>query len=273
MVGIAGFGYVGKAYYKIFNDAVIYDPFVKREDFPDVKFADKDELNKCDMVLVCVPTPTSVDGKTCDTSIVEGIFEWLTVPLVLIKSTIKPGTTAKLQEKYAGDIVFSPEFVGEGGYFVPFWQYPHKNNPQYHDFQILGGKKEATNKLASLFIRRVGPHIRIYQTDSKTAEVIKYTENMFIATKVTFVNEMYEVCKALGVTWNDVREGWLLDTRVSRMFSGVFDDKRGYEGKCLPKDTKALVASSEQAGYTPSFLKEVLASNDRLRILNGFDKV
>ncbi len=268
-IAIIGYGYVGRAYHKIFKDAIIYDPFVK-----DVQTASKEEVNKCDLALISVPTPTASDGFSCDTSIVEETFSWLKVKNVLIKSTVRPKTTEKLQQKYKNlNIVFSPEFVGEGGYFVQYWLYPHATNPLYHDFQILGGPKEATARFAEMFIRYVGPHIKIYQTDSRTAEIIKYTENMFIATKVTFVNEMHEVCKAFDREWVDVREGWLLDTRVSRMFTGVFSDKRGYEGKCLPKDTKALVKSVEEQGYDPKFLKEVIASNNRIRKETGFEEV
>lgn len=253
---IAGYGYVGKAYNKIFDDALIYDKFNLEVNTADLR-------NKFDMCLVSVPTPMGEDGS-CDTSAVEEIFATVKANIYLIKSTVKPGTTDRLKKQYPDKrIVFSPEFVGEGGYFIPYWKYPHVNNPKYHDFQIFGGDKKDTNFMASLFLRRVGPHIRTYQTTAKTAEVIKYTENMFIATKVTFVNEMYEVCKAMGVTWEDVREGWLLDTRVSRMFSAVFQDKRGWGGKCLPKDTNALVKSAEEHGFDAEFLKDVLKANDR----------
>lgn len=96
---------------------------------------------------------------------------------------------------------------------------------------------------------------------------------MFIALKVTFVNELYEACKVLGVNYHDVREGWLLDTRVSRMFTAVFKDKRGFEGKCLPKDTRALISIIEENGYDPKLLKEVLYTNNRIRLYNGFKQV
>lgn len=268
-IAIIGYGYVGRAYHQIFTEALIYDPFVD-----DVETVSQKEVNACDLVLISVPTPTSDDGVSCDTKIVEETLAWLTVKNVLIKSTVRPMTTEKLQEMNPDmNIVFSPEFVGEGGYFVQYWNYPHATNPMYHDFQILGGPKEATARFAEMFIRHVGPHITVYQTDSRTAEIIKYTENMFIATKVTFANEMHEVCKAFDREWVDVREGWLLDTRVGRMFTGVFPDKRGYEGKCLPKDTKALIAAAEEQGYIPELLKEVTKSNNRIRKENGFDAV
>ena len=266
---IIGVGYVGNAFRSIFPDAVLYDPFN-----PNIESASKEKVNTCDFALICVPTPTSDDGKTCDISIVEDVFSWLEVPLVLIKSTIKPGTTQKLQQKYPKlEICFSPEYIGEGNYFIQYWNYPDPHDPKKHDFMIVGGTNEGTGKIIDIFVRKVGPHMKFMRTDAKTAEVIKYTENMWIATKVTFVNEMYEVCNALGVDWRDVREGWLLDKRVSPMFSAVFQDKRGFEGKCLPKDTKALIASAEAAGYDAKFLKEVLNTNNRIRKAHGFDKI
>ena len=266
---IVGYGYVGRAYHKVFPDAVIYDPYVK-----DIETVSKEEVNSCDFVLISVPTPTSDDGLSCDTSIVESTLEWLTVPLVLIKSTVKPGTTQRLQKKYPDiKIVFSPEYVGEGHYFVQYWNYPHATDPRYHDFMIVGGEPDATSKVVSIFVRVLGPHVRFMQTDHKTAEVIKYMENVFFATKIAFVNEMFESCKALGVDYNTVREGWLLDTRVNPNHTAVFIDKRGFEGKCLPKDLKGFIASSAEAGYDPKLLREVMESNNRIRVLNGFDKV
>ncbi len=268
-IAIIGYGYVGRAYHLVFPEAIVYDPFVN-----DIKSASKREVNRCDAAIICVPTPISDDGMSCDTSIVEELLSWLKVERVLIKSTVKPTTTEKLQKKYPKiGIVFSPEFIGEGGYFVPYWKYPHPQNPLYHDFQILGGREKDTKFFAEIFIRHVGPHLKVYRTDSRTAEIIKYTENMFIAVKVTFVNEMYEVCGALGRDWVDVREGWLLDSRISRMFTGVFTDKRGYEGKCLPKDNKALIQSAKDHGYTPKFLQAVLASNNRIRKRHNFEPV
>lgn len=268
-IAIVGYGYVGRAYHKMFPDAFIYDPFVT-----DVKTVEKKEVNGCDLSIISVPTPTSDDGKSCDTSIVEDIFTWLKTPLVVIKSTVKPGTTNKLKEKYKfGSVVFSPEYVGEGKYFMPFWKYPDPNDPSLHNFMIVGGDKESTQKVVDIFESLRGPHVKFFQTDAKTAEVIKYMENMFIATKVTFVNEMYEVCKSLGVDWHTVREGWLLDSRVDRNFTAVMLHKRGYEGKCLPKDTKALIQSTEESGYNPKFLKAVTENNNRIRKGNGFKEV
>ena len=93
-VAIIGYGYVGRGMYKIFDAANVYDPNLPKEDKEKfekegVNFANKTEVNKCDLAVICVPTPTSNDGMSCDTSIVESVFDWLKVPLVIIKSTGK----------------------------------------------------------------------------------------------------------------------------------------------------------------------------------------
>ena len=90
-------------------------------------------------------------------------------------------------------------------------------------------------------------------------------ENSYLATKVTFVNEMYEICQKLGANWIKVREGWALDPRVERSHTAVFKNNRGFGGKCLPKDISALIAISKRNNYQPKFLQEVVKSNARFR--------
>jgi len=90
-------------------------------------------------------------------------------------------------------------------------------------------------------------------------------ENTWIATKITFVNEFYQICKCFGINYNELRELWLMDKRVSRSHTLV-SDERGFSGKCLPKDTNGLVSLLKKMRlYEPKFLEEVLRSNDRFR--------
>ena len=96
---------------------------------------------------------------------------------------------------------------------------------------------------------------------------MKYMENSYLALKVTFVNEFYEICRTFGADWHAVREGWLLDPRVERSHTAVFINQRGFGGRCLPKDVNAIAAAAVAAGYTPGLLQEVLASNDRFHAL------
>lgn len=281
-VAIIGYGYVGKAMEKFFGQHYklkVYDPpYIKENNLEEIDdngtffTTNKNNINGCDLAIVCVPTPSSEDGEV-DLSYVHETFEWLNTPLILIKSTVPPGTTEKM---VAGDvgkwidrkIAFSPEYIGEGKYMVKWWKdigYPHPTDMKYHDFHIFGGRKSVTSEILEFYKPIVGPDIKYVQTDSTTAELVKYMENSWGATKVTFANEFYNIAEAIGVDYNELRELLLLDGRVEKMHTLVFKDNRGFGGKCFPKDVKGIVKFSSDAGYEPELLKEVLKSNSRIR--------
>lgn len=252
-IAIIGLGYVGSAYHKLFPEAVIYDPAKG--------FNDKRAVNQCGLAIICVPTPADTDGS-CDTSIVEKTVSWLRTPLILIKSTTSPGTTKRLKKLTKKRICHSPEYIGEGKYYVPFWKYPHPTEIEHHTFMVIGGAPEDREEILGYFIPKMGPDKFYYQVDETTSELIKYMENAWGATKVTFCNEFYEIAKRFKVDYNQLREGFLLDSRVERMHTAVFKNKRGFGGKCFPKDISALIKSSEKAGYEPKLMKQVINSNN-----------
>ncbi len=105
--------------------------------------------------------------------------------------------------------------------------------------------------------------ITIQLTTPEAAELCKYMENAFLAMKVTFCNEFYEIATRLGVDYDELRELWLLDPRIGKSHTFVFPDKRGYGGRCLPKDMRAIEAVARDAGYDATLLREVTASNER----------
>ena len=259
-LGIVGLGFVGKAYQRYFQDhydLVIYDPM-----YPELNT--KEEVNECEYALVCVPTPMKDDGS-CDLSIIEKTLEWLEVPHIMIKSTILPGTTKKLVEKYNKSIVFSPEYIGEGKYWVPFWKYPHPTDAKQHGFVIIGGERDDRIPWLEVFKKVVGPDTHYLQTDSTTAELVKYGENSWGATKVVLFNEFFDICNAFGVEFDEFRELLLHDKRIERMHTAVFRDNRGFGGKCLPKDVNGIVRASTKAGYKPELLAKVLEVNKKIR--------
>jgi len=200
-----------------------------------------------------------------DLSYVHGTFEWLRVPLVVIKSTVPPGTTRTLANEYPDlSIVFSPEYIGEGKYHTPTHKgYPHPTDMRQHEFFIFGGKRADTARAIDFFLPISGPDAKYIQTDTTTAELTKYMENSWGATKVTFANEFFEIARAFGVDYKELRELFLLDGRVERIHTAVFENKRGFGGKCFPKDVNGIVAVSAQAGYTPELLVAVLTSNKK----------
>lgn len=243
-VGVIGAGVVGSAVKELFPDARVYDPN-KEESLT------KEEFNKdLDFAFICVPTPQKENGQ-CDTSIVEDSVKWAKPKETFIcLSTVEIGTIERLVQTYNKDIVFQPEYFGEG---VAHPLTDLNKQP----FVILGGQQEAVDKAIRLYQQVYNSNLKIYQVDSRTAEVIKYAENSWLATKVTFFNEMYDLCEVFGVNYNRFREGFLLDPRVTPSHTFVYPDKRGWDGKCLPKDTAALCYSAVKAGR-PAYLIEAV---------------
>lgn len=254
---IGAMGHVGSSVASLFNNR--HDYFVS---LYDLDIGTKDEVNVCDLAIVCVPTPQKKDGS-CDMAIVEGVVSWLETPLILIKSTIAPGTTEYLKKKYKKRIVMSPEYYGESRY----WQ-PREWSAQEWAYMIVGGDKKDCQAVLDIFTPVLGPTKSYFITDATTAEIVKYWENIFGAMKVTFANEMYEICQKFNVCYDEARELWAQDSRVNRNHTSVFAKDRGFSGKCFPKDLSALIMASEKVGYDPKFLKEIQKSNRRFRRMN-----
>jgi UDPglucose 6-dehydrogenase len=254
-VGVVGGGVVGNAMRELCGpETVVYDPYVP-------EFADnKDAINKCDVTFVCVPTPMD-DDRSCNTGIVEEAVAWIEAPLIIIRSTVAPGTTDRLCQKYNKHVVFQPEYLGETTAHV-------FGSMAEREFAVLGGTPEDTAAAAEFYQHYYNSIVRFYFCDAITAEVCKYMENAFYAVKVTFVNEFFDIAKAHGVDFNRLREVWLADTRISRDHTFVYPDNRGFSGKCLPKDCNAIVKSCEERGYDPKFMKACLARNDEFQALN-----
>lgn len=261
-VAIIGHGYVGQALENYFTDAftiTIYDPAKG--------LVDKAAVNKADLAVVSVPTNMSPDGSV-DLTAVEDTFSWVKTPAIVLKSTVPPGTTRQLSEKYdLGDrLVFSPEYIGERGYPVPTWEgIHHPTDMKQHQEFIFGGTRTAIQLVVPFFQEISGPFASYHITDSTTAELTKYMENTWIAAKVTFCNEFYDIAAAYGVDWHELRELWLTDGRVGKSHTLVYPHRRGFDGKCIPKDTNGMVHNAASVGYDAKFLKNILKRNDEFR--------
>lgn len=250
-VGVVGGGVVGSAMQKLCGpETIIYDP--AKPEFA----GNKEKINTCDVVFVSVPTNMRPDKK-CDTSIVEEVVSWISAPLIIIRSTIAPGTTDRLMKKYNKRIVFQPEYLGETTAHM-------FGNMAERQFIVLGGTPQDRSLAAEFYKHYYNSMVYIYLTDAMTAEVCKYMENAFYAVKVTFVNEFYDIAQAHGVDFNELRECWLADTRISRDHTFVYPDNRGFSGKCLPKDCNAIVQSSLERGCTPKLMQATLEINEEM---------
>ena len=269
LITLYGFGYVGQAVWRFLRDHYelqIFDPNreagVDLSDRPAIVH-ERAALVATPYAIICVPTAMTQDGS-CDTSIVEQTVKLSNHDYYLIKSTVPPGTTARLIKENKKAIAFSPEYIGEGKYEVPFWQgYPHPTKMKLHQFHIFGGARRVTTKWLELWQKVAGWGPTYVQTDSTTAELVKYMENCFLATKKIFCDEFYEIAKALGVDYHELKELWLLDGRAGRAMTLIYPESRGFGGKCLPKDLNAAIKFAGAAGYDAKLLKQVLASNKK----------
>ncbi len=234
-VGVIGNGFVGEAISFAFSsvsEMYIYD-IDSSKSYNDIK-----SVHNCDFVFVCVPTPMFEDGSQ-DLSYVENAFEKASdKPVYILKSTVLPGTTEKLSKQYSNfKIIFSPEFLTER---------TAKLDMLTQSRIILGGEFTLTEKAKSLFNQRF-KNKNIIQTDSKTAELIKYMNNTFFATKVSIMNEFKLLSDKIGANWEDAVRGFVSDGRVGDSHLNVpgHDGKRGYGGTCFPKDVNALLFFSK----------------------------
>lgn len=249
-VAIVGAGAVGLAMAKLFKDPVLYDE--------PKRLGTRDEVGRADVAFVSVPTPQAEDGS-CDTSIVEEVVDWVKAPLIILRSTVSIGTTRRLAERTKKHIVFQPEYGPAETPDHPF------NDLRNVRWAILGGERAATKAAARVWQDVYSSDFVIRRTTWEAAELAKYMENAFLAMKVTFCNEFFEISERVGVDYDELRELWLLDPRIGNSHTWVLPEKRGFGGKCLPKDLEAIIRTAEQAGHDAQLLKQVERSNAAFR--------
>lgn len=261
-VGVIGNGFVGEAQAFAFSpttDLRIYDVDPLRTTHS------LEQVNECDFIFVCVPTPMKKDG-TQDITYVERVFdEAIAGPIYIIKSTVLPGTTQLLSNKYPTlNIVFSPEFLTER---------TAKLDMLTQARIVLGGKKELTEKVRQLFEQRF-MNRTIIETDSTTAELIKYMNNTFFATKVSIMNEFKLLSDAIGANWNDALYGFASDGRIgdSHLHVPGPDGRLGYGGTCFPKDVNALLTFAEDNGVKLNTILGGWATNLHVRPERDWEK-
>lgn len=168
--------------------------------------------------------------------------------ILIIKSTVLPGSTEQFSRKYNKRIVFSPEYYGGT---------QHCNNFNFN-FTILGGDKETCCEVQQI-LQSVYDGTHIFRiVDSKTAELVKYMENSFLATKVSFCNAFYEIAKSIGVHYEELRELFVLDPRVNPSHTFVYDDAPYWNSHCLNKDVPAIAYNSNN-----EFLENVIKYNNQ----------
>ncbi len=247
-VSIIGKGWVGKAMKELFPDAYIYSNGASGE------IGTKEEANKGDIAFICVPTPNIGEGKL-DTSYVEDAVAWCECPLIVIRSTVNPGTCDYLQSKYEKRIVMQPEYLGE----TPAHPMLDQHTRQ---FLIIGGDQNNRRQLIDLYATVYNANTNIRQVTLREAEIIKLTENRAISFKVAQCQELYDVCEITGDDYYTIRDAvYGDDPRFNLWWSFIYPDKRGFKSKCIPKDVYAWCAWAESCGYTPQITRAILKKN------------
>jgi len=269
-IGIIGNGFVGSAILHGFilhvDDIMIYDKDRKRS-----THSIKELVNHSDIIFVCVPTPMFESGE-CDLSIVESVvaelseYDSISQKVIVIKSTVVPGTVENLAEKYTKmNFVFNPEFLTERAARLDFI-----NTSRI----VLGSNKALALDIVEDLYRMRFPYTKIIKTGFGTAQLIKYMANCFFATKVSFMNEMYQVCEAIDGDWEKAMEGFITDGRIGNSHIDVpgHDGDMGFGGKCFPKDLNAMIKRAEALGVDPAVMKGAWKKNQEVRNdLDWFD--
>jgi len=203
-----------------------------------------------DFVFICVPTP-NLRGKINLSYVDSAIKELKTIGInenIVIKSTVVPGTARKLSKKYNVKILSNPEFLREGNAIY---------DTTHPDRIVIGGDLTQSENLSKLWEFTKAPVIK---TTNENAELIKYASNSFLATKISFINEMANLCEAIpGCDVNIVAQGMGLDHRIGKEFlrAGI-----GFGGSCFPKDTKAIVSFAKMHKVTLNIVNSAIKTNN-----------
>ena len=256
-LGIIGHGFVGKAV-----DFAFTHPSMEKTIIDPIYNTDISLLKKTphDVVFVCVPTPRNENGYV-DGSIVQATVDYIVkqtnTDLIVIKSTVTPDIVGDLIINHNNpNIIYNPEFLTERSANEEFV------NADYH---IIGGLHDASAKLINLYKTfSMCEALHYIVVTPQEASFIKYACNSFLATKVSFFNQLYDLCQENNCSYNAVMKGVTLDKRIGSSHTKVpgYDLKRGFGGACLPKDTLAFLRFSQD---NMSILKTVLDINNDIR--------
>jgi len=248
----------------------IYEPgldelVIKNYENKRLKFSTnlKDSILKSDIIFICVGTPTKKNGNDADLSQVYNVAKEISksikkFKIIITKSTVSVTTGDKIEKiisrkisKKLFSVVSNPEFLREGEAIRDFYK---------PDRIIIGTSHKKSNKvLKNLYAPITSRGAKYINTSRRAAELIKYSSNAFLATKITFINEMANLCEKINVNIEDISIGIGLDKRIGSRFLRAGP---AYGGSCFPKDTKAIIATATKFKTNLTVIKSVIESNE-----------
>ncbi len=256
-IGIVGVGMVGGALQRYFEKKgfklFLYDK--------GRNLGSPEEVNQADIIFICVPTPYHKERGYDDSMVWESLKNLSDKKIVVIKSTVLPGSTEKFQKKFPQHkILFNPEFLRENHALEDFL---------HPDRQIVGYTQESENLAKKIMkILPSAPWQKIMP--AKEAEMIKFMANSFLAMKVVFANEFYELCQKLGINYEEVKAGVGRDKRIGPSHFDIFTDNyQGYGGSCFPKDINSLIQFANSKKVALPLLKAMRKINRKLLKKSG----
>ena len=254
-IAIIGHGFVGKAVDYGFNNPDVEKFIIDPKGGWDISVLQDEDIS---FSFVCVPTPMGVDGKI-NSSIVEDTVDYLkhnVTGIIIVKSTITPDIIDKIiSGEYGNRVVYNPEFLTEKAANEDFV------NPSLH---VFGGDKDTTKQVQALYedYSSCKP-CPVYHMTAKEASFVKYGINSYLASKVLWFNQFYDIVENHGANYNTVINAMTTDSRVGKSHTSVpgYDGKRGFGGACFPKDTSAFLE------FDKSFtvLREIITVNNAYR--------
>jgi UDPglucose 6-dehydrogenase len=287
-VTIIGCGFVGTAAYQAFSqvkgwDVRAYDKFPDtcrlNQESKDVNFVGLGETIESDLCLIALPTPMNKATGKCDTGLVEDMVRSLRTRRlgieIVIKSTVPPGTTKRLDAEYGG-VYFNPEFLTEADPYNDFVNLP---------YQIVGnpGETRAWNLMqlyrdaATQYLWDTMPVINggkmILECDSDMAEMVKLTRNCYLATRLSFFNEIKQMCDKLNVSYDDMRPLVGLDDRIGNHYNKVSSENPGWGLSCLPKDLNDMMFTARELGVDPKVMQAVWDKNLEVRTDRDWERM
>lgn len=272
-IGIIGQGFVGsavKAGMENHFNVLTYDKFQTEKS----NSTPSEIAKEANVIFVCVPTPMVLETGEAHTGIVESVIKELDYfatalkkpAIAVIKSTIPPGTTLRLDNSTTKlRVAFNPEFLTEANAVNDFLT---------QDRIIIGANHVSVAEEIEEVYQHAFPNANIVQMDTTSAEMAKYVSNCFLAVKVSFANEMYDICNAIGANYNQIVEAVKLDKRMGTSHWQVPgpDGDRGFGGHCFPKDMESIAYVSRVNQIKSNVIDAAIKTNNKVRKNRDWEK-